>query len=93
MKIEECELPGVGTRYDVELPEGDYLTIVIHTTGRREVYLKDEPGEDGELLLDLDESEARMIAGILQGMYLLPEDAADVDRIFHELEIEDDDSE
>lgn len=88
MKIEECELPGVGTRYDVQLPEGNMLTIVIHSTGRREVYIKDEPDDDGELLLDLDESEARLIAGILQGMFLLPEDAADVERIFHELEVD-----
>jgi TrkA domain protein len=93
MKIKECDLPGVGTRYDVELPEGEYLTVVIHSTGRREVYLKEAPEDDGELLLDLDESEARIIAGILQGMYLLPEDAADVDTIFHELEIDDSESE
>lgn len=90
MKIEECELPGVGTRYDVELPKDKYLTIVIHSTGRREVYSKESPDDDGELMLDLDEAESRMIAGILQGMYLLPEEAAGVESIFHELEIEDD---
>lgn len=66
--ITETPLPGVGIRYEFSTRWGDVIGVVVHRSGRREVlrYSKEDP-DAGNVLLALDEGEARILAELLGG--------------------------
>ena len=70
--VEETNLPGVGKMFTVEIGDEEELKIVIHNTGRREVYLREEPGEDSRKLFELSDKLARVVGTILDGSYFQP---------------------
>lgn len=72
MSVEESDLPGVGKMYKVSLDENRRLEIVIHNTGKREVYLREDPEEDSEKLFELSDKLARTVGTILDGSYFQP---------------------
>jgi len=67
MKIREINLPGIGKKFCLTLRSGDELVIIIHTDGKREIFLfrrnTDEPCAE----IPLTDSEAREVALILGG--------------------------
>ncbi len=67
MRIKETELPGVGKKYVIELDEGGELTLIIHNTGRRELYLIEEEDEEPSCVFSLTEEEARELGFLLAG--------------------------
>ncbi len=67
MRIKETELPGVGKKYVIELEEGGELTLIIHNTGRRELYLMEEDDEEPSCVFSLNEEEARELGFLLAG--------------------------
>ena len=67
MRIRETELPGVGKKYVIELEEGRELTLIIHNTGRRELYLMEEDDEEPTCFFSLNEEEARELGFLLAG--------------------------
>lgn len=67
MRIKETELPGVGKKYVIELEEGGELTLIIHNTGRRELYLIEEEDEEPSCVFSLTEEEARELGLLLAG--------------------------
>ncbi|KXA94050.1 hypothetical protein AKJ36_03550 [candidate division MSBL1 archaeon SCGC-AAA259I07] len=72
MSVEESNLPGVGKMFAVDIGDERELRIVIHNTGKREVYLKEEPDADSEKLFELSDRLARTIGTILDGSYFQP---------------------
>lgn len=71
MTVYESDLPGVGKKFEIELDEAERLVIVIHNTGKREVFLR--VGEDdSEKLFDLSDRLARQVGSILEGAYFQP---------------------
>ncbi|WP_254536672.1 cation:proton antiporter regulatory subunit [Halomarina litorea] len=71
MGVYESDLPGVGKKFEVELDGDTRLVIVIHNTGRREVYLREGEG-DADRLFELSDRLARQIGTILEGAYFQP---------------------
>lgn len=71
-EIKECDLPGIGKKFTLELDSGDKLVVVIHFSGEREVFKfmkgSDEPGS----VTTLTDEEARQIGSILSGTYFQP---------------------
>ncbi|MBU6391533.1 MAG: cation:proton antiporter regulatory subunit [Planctomycetota bacterium] len=71
-EIKECDLPGIGKKFTLQLDSGDKLVIVIHSSGEREVFKfikdKDEPSS----VTALNDEEARQIGAILSGTYFQP---------------------
>jgi TrkA domain protein len=71
-EIKECDLPGIGKKFTLQLDSGDKLVIVIHSSGEREVFKfindKDEPSS----VTTLNDEEARQIGAILSGTYFQP---------------------
>ncbi len=67
MKFREADLPGVGKKYTVELENGDELTLVIHNTGRRELYIMEEDDEEPICVITLTEDEAKDLGFLLAG--------------------------
>jgi len=45
-EVRETDLPGVGTRYDFRTDHGTNVSVLVHRTGRREIYVYDRDDPD-----------------------------------------------
>jgi TrkA domain protein len=71
MDIKESDLPGVGKKFSFHTGDGEVI-VILHNTGRREVYTRSDPDEDSEKVLELSNKEARVVGSILEGAYFQP---------------------
>ncbi len=71
MGIYESDLPGVGKKFEIELDDEATLVIVIHNTGKREVFHR-ESEADSVKLFELSDKMARHVGTILDGAYFQP---------------------
>jgi TrkA domain protein len=69
--IEEVPLPGIGQRYDLHTVDGRTVTVVIHHSGRRDLYVV-EDGDAPVASVELSDSQARSLGAILGGAYFKP---------------------
>ena len=72
MRFRETDLPGVGKRYTLELEGGGELTLIIHNTGRREIYIIEEEEEDPTCVISMTEDEAKELGFLLAGTTYQP---------------------
>lgn len=72
MTVRESTLPGVGKRFEIPLGGTTDLICIVHYSGKREVYVRDDPDADAERVLELDDAEARKVGAILEGAYFQP---------------------
>jgi TrkA domain protein len=70
-QIHEQELPGIGRRYSVRA-EGAEVSVVIHHSGRRDVYLSDPTGHLPPSVATLSDDQARRLGAVLAGAYFQP---------------------
>ncbi|MEW6400049.1 MAG: cation:proton antiporter regulatory subunit [Bacillota bacterium] len=87
--IRECDLPGIGRKFQIQTRSGDKLVVVVHDDGRREMYhfSPDDP-EQSVSVVTLDDEEARAVAGILGGLSYRPRALEDVEMTFDEMVVE-----
>ncbi|AEB10921.1 cation:proton antiporter regulatory subunit [Marinithermus hydrothermalis] len=78
MRIEESVLPGVGRKYTIHTRSNDRLVVVVHHSGRREVYFYPDAQEDPTATLELSDEEAREVGAILSGVLFHPEAVGEV---------------
>lgn len=69
--VAEVALPGIGRRYDLHAVEGGSVTVVIHHSGRRDLYILDR-GDEPQATVALTDSQARTLGAILGGAYFKP---------------------
>lgn len=69
--VTEQALPGIGQRYDLRAAEGGSITVVIHHSGRRDIYVLDS-GDEPQASVALTDSQARTLGAILGGAYFKP---------------------
>ncbi|WP_439026835.1 cation:proton antiporter regulatory subunit [Haloarchaeobius sp. DT45] len=69
MTVYETDLPGVGRKFDLELSDGTFASVVIHHDGRCELYRRPNRETSGEKLLGLTGDEANKLGSILEGAY------------------------
>lgn len=81
MSIYETDLPGVGKKFEVELPEEDRIVVVIHHNGRRELFYKQAPDADGDKLFELPDRLARKLGSIIEGSYFQPVASPTIDTL------------
>ena len=74
MKFRETDLPGVGKKYSVITSEGYKVSIIVHITGKREVFIF-EPDDYDDALCSvlLTDEEANQIGSVLMGTFYKPE--------------------
>lgn len=87
--IRESDLPGIGRKFQVETRSGEILVIIVHDTGPRELYHMAAAAPDTILSrIELDDSEARQVAGIIGGMTYRPTALEAVEMAFQDMVIE-----
>jgi TrkA domain protein len=70
-QIDEDELPGIGRRFTFGLPDDQQICVVIHHTGRRDLYLlgdEDQPAS----VVSLEDDVARRLGSVVAGAYFTP---------------------
>jgi TrkA domain protein len=75
MTITESDLPGVGKKFEIDLG-GNTMIVVIHNTGKRELFRRADPNADSEKVFEFGDSLARKIGSIVEGAYFQPIEAA-----------------
>jgi TrkA domain protein len=69
--FKQTELPGIGKRFSLKLSSGQIVSIIIHHSGKREIYVLDEDG-DVECTVTLTDQEAREMGMVLAGAFYQP---------------------
>ncbi|SMO63370.1 potassium/proton antiporter regulatory subunit, CPA2 family [Balnearium lithotrophicum] len=72
MFVKEGELPGVGKKYSMKTSNGDTIVVVIHYSGKREVYYFEDDSEEPTAVIELTDEEARTLGTILVGALFQP---------------------
>ncbi|MBB6647329.1 cation:proton antiporter regulatory subunit [Halobellus ruber] len=78
MTVYESDLPGVGKKHEIDVPDGSRLVVVTHNDGHREVFLRETADSDSEKLFELPDDLARRVGTILEGAYFQPVRSEDV---------------
>lgn len=71
MTITESDLPGVGKKFEIELVDGE-MVVVIHNTGKRELFYRPKPNADSEKVFEFGDDLARTIGSIIEGAHFQP---------------------
>lgn len=69
MDVYETDLPGVGKRFELPVHDGSTVVVVVHNTGKRELFLKADAEADADRLLALGDEEARALGSVLEGIH------------------------
>jgi TrkA domain protein len=69
--FKQTDLPGIGKRFSIKLSSGQTISIIIHHSGKREIYVLDEDG-DVECTVVLTDQESREMGMILAGAFYQP---------------------
>ncbi|MGE8203329.1 cation:proton antiporter regulatory subunit [Heyndrickxia sp. NPDC080065] len=89
MNIRECELPGIGKKFEMTTKEQDKIAVVVHNDGRREMYHFDSKNdEECDFSITLNDEEARQLSAILGGIIYKPREIEKVEVAFDELVFE-----
>ncbi len=65
--MNEAYLPGIGTKFWLNLAAGEKLTVIRHNTGRYELYFFKQGEEFPSSSLTMSENEARDVGSVLFG--------------------------
>jgi len=69
--VEEQELPGIGHRYDLDV-EGGRISVVIHHSGRRDIYVTEEGRKPRPTVVSLSDDQARRLGAVIAGAFFRP---------------------
>lgn len=67
-QIHEQDLPGIGRRYSVQAERG-VVNVVIHHSGRRDIYLRGASDRSASGVASLSDDQARRLGAVLAGAY------------------------
>lgn len=73
MQVRSCDLPGIGKRVSMTTSAGQMLVLIIHHTGKKELYFFSAPDADeADFTVVLTNEEARELAAELLGVTYQP---------------------
>ena len=84
--VTEHELPGIGRRYDMAI-EHSRVTVVIHHSGRRDLYVF-AGSDDDPVVVSLADSQARTLGAILGGAYFKPAAVQEIEAVIGDILID-----
>lgn len=88
MQVHEHDLPGVGKKFALTTNDDERMTVIIHNTGHREIYVFKGREEFPSSAVRLQDAEARMLGAILGGAYFQPAVAESMDMVLGQLSVE-----
>ncbi|UOQ94224.1 potassium transporter TrkA [Halobacillus shinanisalinarum] len=75
MNISVSQLPGIGQKITLKTAEDSMLVLIVHHTGKRELYFFDEAdSEEADFAMDLTSDETRELGAQLLGATYQPVD-------------------
>ena len=63
--VVEQELPGIGMRYELDAVEGGTVSVTVHHSGRRDVYVLDRRSGEPRAAVVLSDAQARTLGAVL----------------------------
>ncbi|ACO04429.1 MAG TPA: potassium transporter TrkA [Persephonella sp.] len=89
MEFKESDLPGIGKKFSIITSEKFKISVVVHVTGKREMFVF-EPDDYDEPVCDvvLTEEEANQLGSVLMGAYYRPEQEKEKKLLIENLAIE-----
>ncbi|MFN2422024.1 MAG: cation:proton antiporter regulatory subunit [Gemmatimonadota bacterium] len=88
LEIREIELPGIGRKYALLTEDGARLTVILHNSGHREIYLFDKGADFPTSAVRLDDRDGRGLGAILAGAYYQPVGEADLATVLGQMAID-----
>lgn len=88
MSINEQDLPGIGRRYEVVVAQGDQIVVVIHHSGRRDLYVLHRHTEEPLCSVTMSDDQARRIGAILGGAYFKPAVVEEIEEVIGEFAVD-----
>lgn len=81
MSISEFDLPGIGRRYEIIAAEGQRVVLVVHHSGRRDLYVLRRGEDEPACSVELTDDQARRMGAILGGVYFKPAVVEEIESI------------
>lgn len=76
MKVRVADLPGIGKKMSLVTAEGSMIVLVIHHSGKRELYFFSDPDDDeADFSVNLSAEETRELGAQLLGAVFQPIDS------------------
>lgn len=73
MQVKMADLPGIGKKMSFITCEGDMIVLIIHHTGKRELYFFNDPDDDeANFSINLTSDETRELGAQLLGAVFQP---------------------
>jgi TrkA domain protein len=88
MPVREVELPGVGKKYTLDTQSRDQVVVVLHRSGKREIYRFASEQSVPDEVIDLTTEEAQLLGGILSQTYFQPVPDSSRELVMKELAID-----
>lgn len=85
-EVTEDDLPGIGRRFTIACDDGGVLTVIVHNSGRRDVYVASSGRREPETV-SLDDFKAREVGAIISGEYSYRSAPHELDELKEEIEI------
>lgn len=87
-EVAEQSLPGIGQRYDVRTEGNESVTVVIHHSGRRDLYITTRGADEPQATTTLSDRQARTLGAILGGAYFTPAVVEEIEAVIGALLID-----
>ncbi len=88
MSVHEEELPGIGRKFEILVGRGDRIDVVIHHSGRRDVYVFERDADDPVRVLKLTDDQARRLGAVLSGAYFKPAVVEEIEALIGEFAVD-----
>jgi TrkA domain protein len=89
LDVADQTLPGIGHRYEMPGLDGSRVVVVIHHSGRRDLYVFGaERDGDPDAVVTLTDTQARTLGAILGGAYFKPAVVEEIEAVIGELLID-----
>jgi TrkA domain protein len=88
VSINEEDLPGIGRRYEISAVGGMRVLLVVHHSGRRDLYVLHGSDEEPLCSVELTDDQARRIGAILSGAYFKPAVVEQIEEVIGEFVVD-----
>jgi TrkA domain protein len=88
LSVHEEELPGIGRKFELVVGKGERIDVVIHHSGRRDLYVFERNAEDPSTVLKFTDDQARRLGAVLSGAYFKPAVVEEIEALIGEFALD-----